>query len=130
MRFYTREAQISWIKLSLSVLTLAVDSIKVTTQYPSLVKKAFDLFKCTVYLVGHFNLSGYEEHFASENVKGENLLEIAENTEKQQCLITETFQIVMKYITLTSYRLLRLARVNTNRTWMKLSACLKKCWAK
>ena len=31
MRFHSREAQISWIRMSLSLLTLAVDSIKVTT---------------------------------------------------------------------------------------------------
>jgi hypothetical protein len=81
MRFHTREAQISWIRLSLSVLTLAVDSIKVTTQFQSLGRKAFDLFKCIVYLVGHFNLSGYEEHFSSEEVKGDTVYDIVESSD-------------------------------------------------
>jgi hypothetical protein len=50
-------------------------------RFQSLGRKAFDLFKCIVYLVGHFNLSGYEEHFSSEEVKGDTVYDIVESSD-------------------------------------------------
>jgi hypothetical protein len=34
-----------------------------------------------VYLVGHFNLSGYEEHFSSEEVKGDTVYDTIESSD-------------------------------------------------
>jgi hypothetical protein len=78
IRFHNREAQISWLKLALCTLRIAIESIRVIPFNQQMLRKTFDLFKCTVFLVGHFNLSGYEEHFWSQEIKGETLIEAAE----------------------------------------------------
>ena len=45
-----------------------------------------------VFLVGHFNLSGYEEHFWTEDLKSTSLNDLVE--ENSKCLISSIFHIV------------------------------------